>query len=470
MAWGCNRIAILGLTLLLARLLTPTDFGVVAAALTIIAMLDAALDLGVGAAVIVGQERGVTDRIRTAYTLNLAISALIAALGMACSPLIARLFGAGDQTWVFALVFAYPLFRGAGQVNDAVLKRDLLFRRRTMVDALRAVVRVAVSISLALTVGGAVSIAAGIVLSELAAMIVLWALVPIRPKVRLQLAEVRGLLSFGGQITAIRLLGSFRSGFDYIVVGSLISTAALGIYSMAYKLPELGIENVLWIFSSVALSMYARASSEGRDQLLAAMLTCTRLLALYGLTAGAALAVIARDAVPVLFSPEWSPAIVPMMIISISLGIMSIAWASGDVFAALGRAGTLLIVDIPATLVMAAALLLSARWGLIGVAMVHLLFNIVYCIARLALARRVTGVSAAALVRALLPAVAVAALTASAGFGATALLPPGQLLSLAVEIVVVAVAAVGGSLLFARESIRSVIAVLRPVPGGASQS
>ena len=75
LAWTGNRLAILGLTLVLARLLTPEDFGVVTAALTIIAILDAALDLGVGAAVIAEQESGVTRRTRTAFTLNLVIAA-----------------------------------------------------------------------------------------------------------------------------------------------------------------------------------------------------------------------------------------------------------------------------------------------------------------------------------------------------------------------------------------------------------
>ena len=201
LAWGCNRLAILGLTLLLARLLTPEDFGVVTAALTVIAMLDAALDLGVGAAVISDQESGITHRIRTAFTVNLAIAVLIAIAGALCSPLIAALFHARTQSFVFALIFCYPLFRGAGQVNDAVLKRDLRFRRRTSIDVVRAIVRVAVSIPMALTVGGAVSIATGIVAGELAAMALLWVMVPIRPYVRLNLTTVRGLLSFGGQVT-----------------------------------------------------------------------------------------------------------------------------------------------------------------------------------------------------------------------------------------------------------------------------
>jgi lipopolysaccharide exporter len=465
LAWGCNRLAILGLTLLLARLLTPEDFGVVTAALTVIAMLDAALDLGVGAAVISDQESGITHRIRTASTVSLAIAVLIAIAGALSSSLIAALFHASSQSAVFALIFLYPLFRGAGQVNDAVLKRDLQFRRRTSVDVVRAVVRVAVSIPMALTVGGAVSIATGIVAGELAAMALLWVMVPIRPYVRLDQATVRGLLSFGGQVTAIRMLGSFRSSVDYLVVGAALGTAALGFYGMAYKLPELLIENVLWIFSAVALPAYSQARAAGHEILLSAMLRATRLLALYGLAIGTALCVLARDAVPVLFSERWTPAVIPTMIISLSLGIMAIAWASGDVFSAMGRPGMLLRLDVPATLLMTGAFLVAPRWGLVGVAGVHLIFNCCYCTARLGLLKAVTRVSTRSLLAAVLPGLGVAALTAAAGFGAATVLPSGRPLSLVVLGTICTLAIAAGSLLFARGPVLDALRTALPLRG-----
>ncbi len=444
---------ILGLTLILARLLTPEDFGLVTAALTIVAMLDAALDLGVGAAVVARQERGISDHTRTAFTLNLGLSVVVAGAGVALSPLIAVLFHAPSHAGLFALIFCYPLFRGAAQVSDAILKRDLQFRRRTLVDMARAIVRVAVSLPMALGIGGAISIATGIVASEFVAMVLLWILVPMRPAVRLKAAAVRSLLRFGGQVTVIRILGSFRSTFDYIVVGSMIGATALGFYGMAYKLPELLIENVLWIFSTIALPMYARARTAGTEVMLSALVRATRLLALYGLTVGTALAVIARDAVPVLFSAQWTPAVLPMMLISLSLGIMSIAWASGDLFSAIGRPGILIKLDIPATIVMAGAFLLAPRYGLIGVACVHLAFNLLYGLARMLLLRSVTKIPTRSLGRAVLPAVLIATITAAAGFGVRALLPSGQLSSLVILCGVCLITVVGGSLLFARRSV-----------------
>jgi PST family polysaccharide transporter len=468
LAWTGNRLAILGLTLLLARLLAPEDFGVVTAALTVIAILDAALDLGVGAAVIAEQETGVTRRTRTAFTLNLAIAVLVCLTGVACAPLIASAFQAPAAAPIFALIFLYPLFRGAGQVHDAVLKRDLRFRARTGVDLTRAAVRVVVSVPLALSVGGAVSIAAGIVASELVAMVLLWVLVPIRPELRPDRTTVRGLLGFGGQVTVIRILGSLRSNLDYVAVGAVLGATALGFYGIGYKLPELAIENVLWIFSAIALSAYARAYANGRAALLDTMLKATRLLALYGLAAGTALAVVAPDAIPVLFSAQWMPAVIPAALIALSLGVAAIPWASGDVFAALGRPGTLILLDIPATALMAVAFVFAPRWGLVGVALVHLVFNLGYCVARLAVLRAVTRVRVRSLLAAILPGLAVAALTAAVGGGVAALLPSGRLVTLLLVSAACALAIAAGSFLFARSVVVEAWRLVRPARPAAA--
>ncbi len=198
------------------------------------------------------------------------------------------------------------------------------------------------------------------------------------------------------------------------------------------------------------------------------MLKATRLLTLYGLAAGTALAVVARDAIPVLFSPQWTPAATPAALIALSLGVAAIAWASGDVFAALGRPGALIRLDVPATALMAVAFVFAPRWGLVGVALVHLVFNLGYCVARLAVLHAVTRVSGRSLRNAILPGLGVAAVTAAVGGAAAALLPDGRLLSLVLESAACAVAIAAGSLLFARAAVLEAWRLLRPIRTGVT--
>jgi PST family polysaccharide transporter len=301
------------------------------------------------------------------------------------------LFQSAPAAPIFAVDLPLPALPRRGQVNDAVLKRDLRFRSRTGVDLTRAAVRVAVSIPLALTVGGAVSIAAGIVASELVAMVLLWLLVPIRPELRPDRRTVRALLGFGGQVTVIRILGSLRSNLDYVAVGACAGHHRFGVLRNRLQAARAGDrERPVDLLRNRAVGVRPGvrrrfSSPAGHDA--------------EGDPAAHPVRVGRRDRPrragprrdPVLFSPQWTPAIVPAALIALSLGVAAIPWASGDVFSAVGRPGTLILLDVPATVLMAVAFVFAPRWGLVGVALVHLIFNLGYCVARLAVLHAVTG-------------------------------------------------------------------------------
>jgi hypothetical protein len=104
----------------------------------------------------------------------------------------------------------------------------------------------------------------------------------------------------------------------------------------------------------------------------------------------------------------------------------------------------------------------APRWGLVGVALVHLVFNLGYCVARLAVLHAVTRVGVRPLLAAILPGLGVAALTAAVGGGVAVLLPDGRLLSLVLVSAACAAAIVAGSLLFARAAVFEAWRLVRP--------
>src|SRR5690242_9421036 len=111
---------------------------------------------------------------------------------------------------------------------------------------------------------------------------------------------------------------------------------------------------------------------------------------------------------------------------------------------------------------MAIAFLVAPRWGLVGVASVHLAFNVVYCVIRTAVVRRVTELSSRDVLAAVLPSILVALITAVVGFGVRAMLPPGTLLSLLVLGATCALTVAGGALLVARNTVVDGLRALLP--------
>src|SRR5215213_2554349 len=145
----------------LARLLTPSEFGVVAAVLVVLGVLELGSDLGMKASVIYEQQRGITERVHTAFTLGMLISLALTGVGMLLAPLVSDFFDVGDVTGLFRLAVVNITLTGLGNVHDALLLRDLAFRARNMSEVVRGVVRAGLSIALALAGAGAASLVWG---------------------------------------------------------------------------------------------------------------------------------------------------------------------------------------------------------------------------------------------------------------------------------------------------------------------
>jgi lipopolysaccharide exporter len=391
-ALGGSRLLVFASTLLLARLLTPADFGLFAAGLVIVTFLEIALDLGLGSSLVYEQETGITSRVHTAFTLNMLVAVALTVVGVLAAPLVTEFFHAEGQETLIRVLFCYLLIRGAGQIQDAILKRDLRFRQRTWAELAGGAVRATASVALAAAGFGVWSIVCGLLAGELVITATKWVQVGFLPRPRLDRSAARTLIRFGLAVTALRVLSTLSNNADYLVVGRWLDVTALGYYLMAYRLPELVIANAYWVLSSVLFPLYARARQSGPALFRTAVLRTLRLVTLYGFTAGVVLALIARDAVLVLFSPTWAPAITPMVLISLALGVTAVEYASGDIFPAIGRPGLLVRLNVPLALVKVVGFVLAAPYGIVAVAAVHLGFSVVYGVIRLALANRVVGI------------------------------------------------------------------------------
>lgn len=391
LSFGGSKLILLLVTLALTRLLLPRDFGLVAVGLTLIAIMEIVFDLGVGAALVYEQERGITERVRVAYSINLVLAIIFTVLGVFAAPAIAAIFGAPDQINLFRVLFLYLILRGAGQIQLAVLQRDLRYRQRTIIDIIRAIVRGAVSVGLALYGNGAWSIVVGLLAGEVIATALAMAFVPLRPAWRVEFSVASTLLRFGAAVLGLKVVSAVLTSSDDLIIGGRLGPEPLGFYAIAFRLPELSIDTVHWIFSSVAFAVYSKARQQGSEAFRDSMLRALRLTTLFGFSAGAGLAILAPIAVPVLFTDKWTPAVGATVFLSLAVGVSSIGYASGDIFPAVGRPGTLLRLTALMAPLAIAGFWLAAPYGITAVAAVHLVFQLLFGAARLHVANRLVG-------------------------------------------------------------------------------
>lgn len=416
---GVNFISLL----VIARLVTPSEFGVMAAILTFLSILELLSDLGMKSTVIYEQEQGASARVEVAFTINLAVVVALTVLGIAVSPLIAAFFGLREETWLFQLGAFCLLIIGLGNIQDALLVRDMRFRRRTTPQLVRSFVRAGTTIPLTALGLGAEGLVFGFLAGSIAWTAMLWSLRPLRLKLAFDPVIARSMLSYGMGASLIAVIGTFASRVDSLVIGNQLGNQALGLYTMAVRLPELLIESIAWNVSLVAFPALARRRLEDREAINHASLELLRWTALVAFPMAAGIAVLASPLIIVLFGARWSDAAGVLVAISVAQVFSITTFPLGDAFRAAGRQRAYIHLQLAATLVLIPLLIVASSGGIVMVAWAQTLVTAVFSALTLLNARRVLGVGVVAAIHAAVPGT-VAALGVIAGAGAVRLAWP----------------------------------------------
>jgi O-antigen/teichoic acid export membrane protein/peptidoglycan/xylan/chitin deacetylase (PgdA/CDA1 family) len=369
--------------LVLARLLTPDEFGVVAAVAAFITLIELGSDLGMKPAVIYEQEAGISERIQTAFTMNLAAAVALAALGVLAAPLIAGFFGVPDETGLFRLGALNLLLTGLGNIHDGLLLRDMSFGRRIAPQVVRDVVRVVVSVALAFAGLGALALVIGFLAGTLAWTVMQWTLTPLRPRWRYDSAIARSMLAYGAPAALLAFVATIAARTELFAIGHLMGSHALGIYTIAYRLPEVLLASVAYTLGVVAFPALTRMRVEDPRKLESATLQLLRYQALYALPVAAAMAVLSVPIVELLFGAEWGEASGVLVPVAVAAAIMTIAYPLGDLLKAVGRQRLMVVfnlIEIPAVIaacvVAAPSGLVAVAWGMVGA---NALFTAMLC-------------------------------------------------------------------------------------------
>jgi PST family polysaccharide transporter len=367
LAAGANVIALLLVLIVLARLLTPADFGVVAAALTVIGFSAIFSQLGIGPAVVQRPEL-TTAHLRSAFTLSCGLGLLLGALTWVTAPLVADVFRLEELTQVLrVLSWVFPI-QGLAVVAESLLMRELRFRCIAVLEIIAVTLGYgAVGIVMALIGCGVWSLVG----AHLAQTVLRSALVMlVRPHPALPLLERRAcadLLHFGGGFTAGRISNYLAGQGEHVVIGYCLGAVALGVYGRAYQL----MAGPAVLFGNVLDRVLFPAMVQVQDQpkrLAYAFRRGNSLIALVILPLSAAMVVLAPEIVEVLLGAEWTAVTLPLQILAVGMLFRtgckisdSLVRATGKVYQRSWRQAVYAISVIVAAI-------LGQPWGVDGVA------------------------------------------------------------------------------------------------------
>ena len=363
---GQQAIAVVR-TLVLARLLTPEDFGLVGlVTLTLFAGL-MLTEFGLDTALIQRGDLPVRF-VHTAWNLMLIRGICLFLLLQGTAPWIAAAFGRPGAEYLLRVGAVSFLLVCVPAVPAALLLRELRYSRRMLLDASRDISGTLFAIGLALLLGNAWALLLGLLLGQAVAMIFVWFLHDYRPRRAMDREALRVYAEVGRHLYVSGLLTYVVTRGDDIAVGKLRGVHALGQYQVVFGISEMLTRGLSDMLSKVAFPAYARIVAEGRRLVdVFDEVWCVLLLLL--LPVGAVMLVFAERIVALLLGNQWAAAATAFAVLAVAQTLRALAAACGSFILAAGK--TMYLPRIKVLEVVSFGVLivpLTARWGLVGAA------------------------------------------------------------------------------------------------------
>jgi PST family polysaccharide transporter len=360
-SYGASKAVNVLTTVVLARLVAPEDFGLLALATLALNLLGFVKDLGLGGTLIVRQD---LDRraLGTVLTLMMAVSAALAVLSAAAAPLLSAFFDEPELTGVLVAMSAMLLISGFSSFYEVILQREMEFRRRFAALMVQSGVIMAVSIPLAALGAGVWALVAGQVIGLAMFGAMGFALAPYRVRPAFERRLVPSLFGVGAGFMLQNVAIFARQNTDYVVVGRAFGATVVGYYSMAFRLGDLTYQAIADPVARVTFPSFARTRAEGGD-VRQSFLTVLRLVALVSCPLGVLLSGAAEPFTAAVFGERWLPMVGPLAVLGVWAAIRPVETTLNWLLNSIGQARLVGIFSIVVLVPLIPAFILAATLG-----------------------------------------------------------------------------------------------------------
>ncbi len=353
----------------LARLLTPEDFGLLTMILAATAFLTPFRDFGLSTAT-VQQPRVNHGQLTSLFWINTAVGVALAAAFAALAPLLARFYHQPVLFPMALLLSVKFLFEGISVQHQAILRRQMRFGPLALVDV--AALATASGVAILCSLAGLRYWALVVQQLTLPAVVALgtWLVCPWRPALPSKTHDVGQMVGFGSRLTGSQVLYNFSSGFDGLLVGWKFGAQAAGLYTKAFTVLLLPIQQIVIPLYSVAVASLSRLQGDP-ERYRRFYCQAVMLLAFVTTPIFVVLAVLSRDIILVVLGSQWLGATSVFTVLAIGQLGQPVAATVGWVNQSLGQADRILrwtLISVPLLMV---SLLLALRWGPIGIAIAY---------------------------------------------------------------------------------------------------
>ena len=359
-------VIILTSQVLLARLLNPSDFGVIAMVSPVLGFVVVMADLGISQALV--QHKQLTkSQLNSVFWISNALTISLTALLMLAAPLLAWLYRDPKLIPVTIVLASLVAVTGFSLQQTALLNRMMRFSALALSETGAQAINLVVSVGLAFKGFGYWSLVVGQAAYVITGGVIVWSASRWRPSWPSFKSDAASILRFGGNVTISNVALYLNSVLDNVLIGFFLGAALLGLYDRAWKLVVLPLGQLMAPIGRVAVPALSRLSNDS-ERYRNAFGRMLRLLLFISLPALVVCAVAAKPLISILFGARWSPVAPVFSWLCIGSLLTPVNAATFWIFVSQGRSRDQMIYGTSAALINISAYAAGVHWGLLGVA------------------------------------------------------------------------------------------------------
>jgi len=363
-------------TIILAKTLSPSDFGLMSMAMVVIGFLNIFRDLGTSSAII--QRHDLSEKLLSSiFWVNVVFGTVVTLVVYLFAPMVASFYNEMRLTFVLKLLSASFLISSIGITQQALLERKLEFTKLAKVEIAATLFGAVVGITLAFSGAGVWSLVFQALSTALVSTILLFLFFSSwHPALLFDFTEIRKVARFSLNLSGFNITNYVVRNADYLLIGKFLGAQELGYYSLAYRIMLYPLQNVTAVISRVMFPVYSRIR-EDNNKFRSAYLDVAGIIALITFPMMLGMMGVSDYFVVVFFGEKWRVVSLLLIIFSPVGLLQSIEATTGAIYLVQNRTDWMFRWGIGTGLFTVVCFVVGLRWGIVGVALSYLVATLI---------------------------------------------------------------------------------------------
>ncbi len=387
--------------IILTRLLTPEDFGLIGMITIFIVIGQSLTNSGFGQALIQKKDADNVD-FSTVFYFNLLASSIIYLIIFLSAPLIAKFYNEPELIPLVKVISLAFVIDAAGRIHQVHLEKKLNFKSPSIVGVTSVFVSGAVSITLAYTGFGVWALVANTIIRSFTATIMFWIVSKWRPLIIFSKHSLKTLFMFGSKILVAGLMQSFFHNIYYLIIGRFFSAQSLGYYTRAATFKDMPVNSLTVIIQKVTFPVFSTIQ-DNDEKLIPGYTKALRLLLAAVMPFMVMIFITSKPMIHIVLGEKWLP-VVPYLKVMVLYGWIYVLYTiNNQIITVKGRSDYYLQVQVLDKVFIIISILLTYRYGIMAMIYGHMGATILSYLVESIYLKKVINISLAYQLKNILP-------------------------------------------------------------------